>query len=235
MFERFTAGARATVVAAQDSARFLGHRRIGTEHVLLGLLSVAGDGHGGDGNGRDGNGRDGSGGGADGASDIAGRVLAAVGVTRLRVLADIERIEQARQESSRDLLEKDTAALRTIGIDLDAVRAAVEESFGPGALDSAAAHGNAHQGPWWRRRQRRGPQGGGSPRGHIPFSPRAKKVLELSLREALALKHDYIGTEHLLLGLLREGQGLAAQILSEEDVRLDHLRDLVLAELQRAG
>jgi ATP-dependent Clp protease ATP-binding subunit ClpA len=209
MFERFTPGARATVVVAQDSARFLGARGIGTEHVLLGLL--------------------------DASDDIAGRVLAGLGVTRARVLADIERIEQAHQEPGRELLEKDAAALRTIGIDLDAVRAAVEESFGPGALDGGT--GTAHddlQGPWWRRRHRQ-QQPTGSPRGHIPFSPRAKKVLELSLREAQALEHDYIGTEHVLLGLLREGQGLAVRILRDEGVELDHLRELVLAELQRAA
>lgn len=220
MFERFTGEARATVVVAQDSARFLMRRRIGTEHVLLGLVQ-------------------------GGEASVAGRVLASVGVTRDRVIADIERIEQARQEPERDLIEKDTAALRTIGIDLDAVRAAVEESFGPGALDAngpGAAHGHgdgdARQGPWWRRRHRQDAQAkdaGGPPRGHIPFSPRAKKVLELSLREALALKHGYIGTEHILLGLIREGQGMAARILTEEGVQLGHLRELVLAELQRAA
>ncbi|WP_194920497.1 Clp protease N-terminal domain-containing protein [Catenulispora rubra] len=211
MFERFTGEARATVVVAQDSARFLGDRHIGTEHVLLGLVQSA--------------------------TSVAGRVLAGVGVTRERVLADIERIEQARQEPERDLVEKDAAALRTIGIDLDAVRAAVEESFGPGALEGGAAHRDGSLGPWWRRRHGREPQtrNTGSPRGHIPFSPRAKKVLELSLREALALKHGYIGTEHILLGLIREGQGLAARILTDEGVRLEHLRELVLVELQRAA
>ena len=211
MFERFTGEARATVVVAQDSARFLGDRRIGTEHVLLGLVQ--------------------------GANSVASRVLGGVGVTRERVLADIERIEHARQEPQRDLSEKDAAALRTIGIDLDAVRAAVEESFGPGALEGGSAHRDGSQGPWWRRRHNQESQtrNTGSPRGHIPFSPRAKKVLELSLREAMALKHGYIGTEHLLLGLIREGQGLAARILTEEGVRLEHLRELVLEELQRAA
>ncbi|MEZ0107705.1 ATP-dependent Clp protease ATP-binding subunit ClpA [Catenulispora sp. EB89] len=213
MFERFTGEARATVVVAQDSARFLGDRRIGTEHVLLGLVQ--------------------------GANGVATRVLAGVGVTRERVLADIERIEQARQEPGRDLVEKDAAALRTIGIDLDAVRAAVEESFGPGALEggSGAAHDESLGRAWWRLRHRQESQtrNTGSPRGHIPFSPRAKKVLELSLREALALKHGYIGTEHILLGLIREGQGLATRILTDEGVRLEHLRELVLEELQRAA
>ena len=56
--------------------------------------------------------------------------------------------------------------------------------------------------------------GGQSPSGHIPFTPRAKKVLEMALREALQLGHNYIGTEHILLGLIREGEGVAAQVLS---------------------
>ncbi|MEY9893617.1 ATP-dependent Clp protease ATP-binding subunit ClpA [Catenulispora sp. MAP12-49] len=209
MFERFTARARASVAGAQDSARALGHWHIGTEHLLLGLLGES--------------------------EGVAGRVLGGAGVTRERVIAGIGRIEQAGQAPDQDLVEKDTAALRSIGIDLDAVRAAVEESFGPGALDGGGAHGQGHQGPWWRRRHRQEQRAGGAPRGHIPLTPRAKKVLELSLREALALKHNYIGTEHLLLGLIREGQGLAAQILRDEGVSLEHLRELVLAELQRAA
>src|SRR6476661_7981054 len=73
-----------------------------------------------------------------------------------------------------------------IGTELEAVRSQVEEIIG---------------------------QGGSSPSGHIPFTPRAKKVLELSLREALQLGHNYIGTEHILLGLIREGEGVAAQVL----------------------
>jgi len=75
-------------------------------------------------------------------------------------------------------------ALESLGISLEAVRSQVEEIIG---------------------------QGGSSPSGHIPFTPRAKKVLELSLREALQLGHNYIGTEHILLGLIREGEGVAAQ------------------------
>ncbi len=58
-------------------------------------------------------------------------------------------------------------------------------------------------------------RGKSAPSGHIPFTPRAKKTLELSLREALAIKHNYIGTEHILLGLIREGEGVAAQILRD--------------------
>jgi len=70
--------------------------------------------------------------------------------------------------------------------------------------------------------------GGGAPTGHIPFTPRSKKVLELALREALALKHNYIGTEHILLGLLREGEGLAAQVLVELGADLRTARQNVI-------
>ena len=74
-------------------------------------------------------------------------------------------------------------------------------------------------------------RGKASPGGHIPFTPRAKKVLELSLREALHLKHNYIGTEHILLGLLREGEGRAAQILASKHP-LDRIRAEVLARIE---
>jgi hypothetical protein len=69
------------------------------------------------------------------------------------------------------------------------------------------------------------------PTGQIPFTPRAKKVLELALREALGLGHNYIGTEHILLGLARENEGVAARILLELDLDDDRLRDAVVGEL----
>jgi hypothetical protein len=71
-------------------------------------------------------------------------------------------------------------------------------------------------------------EGGRSPSGHIPFTPRAKKVLELALREALQLGHNFIGTEHLLLGLIREGEGVGAQVLAELGVDLRRVRDHVV-------
>jgi ATP-dependent Clp protease ATP-binding subunit ClpC len=71
-------------------------------------------------------------------------------------------------------------------------------------------------------------QGQAAPTGHIPFTPRAKKVLELSLREALQLGHNYIGTEHILLGLIREGEGVAAQVLEKLGVDLDRVRQAVI-------
>src|SRR6186713_1856486 len=92
-------------------------------------------------------------------------------------------------------------ALESLGISLDAVRGQVEEIIG---------------------------EGGSSPSGHIPFTPRAKKVLELSLREALQLGHNYIGTEHILLGLIREGEGVAAQVLVKLGADLNRVRQQVL-------
>jgi ATP-dependent Clp protease ATP-binding subunit ClpA len=126
MFERFTNRARHVVVLSQEEARLLNHNYIGTEHILLGLLSES--------------------------ESIGGQVLAGFGLTT------------------------------------EGVREEVVGKVGRGKK---------------------------APSGHIPFTPRAKKTLELSLREALAIKHNYIGTEHILLGLIREGEGLAAQILSE--------------------
>jgi ATP-dependent Clp protease ATP-binding subunit ClpC len=92
-------------------------------------------------------------------------------------------------------------ALESLGISLEAVRAQVEEIIG---------------------------QGQSAPTGHIPFTPRAKKVLELSLREALQLGHNYIGTEHILLGLIREGEGVAAQVLVKLGADLSRVRQQVI-------
>jgi ATP-dependent Clp protease ATP-binding subunit ClpA len=108
----------------------------------------------------------------------------------------------------------DAEALGTLGIDLDAIRSSVEAAFGPGALDTD-------------RPGRRNPE----PKGHIPFTARAKKVLELSLREALALKSKSIADGHILLGLLREGEGLAAKVLHDQGVDLQELRGEVTAAL----
>jgi ATP-dependent Clp protease ATP-binding subunit ClpC len=92
-------------------------------------------------------------------------------------------------------------ALESLGISLEAVRQQVEEIIG---------------------------QGQAAPTGHIPFTPRAKKVLELSLREALQLGHNYIGTEHILLGLIREGEGVAAQVLQKLGADLNRVRQQVI-------
>lgn len=142
MFERFTDRARRVLVLAQEEARLLGHSFIGTEHILLGLIS--------------------------------------------------EEEGVAAQ------------ALKSLGITLEAVRARVDETIGPA---------------------------GGPTSGSPPFTPRAKKVLELALREALQLGHSYIGTEHILLGLVREGEGVAAQGLQSLGADLSSVRQAVISRL----
>jgi ATP-dependent Clp protease ATP-binding subunit ClpA len=82
--------------------------------------------------------------------------------------------------------------------------------------------------------EQRVPPGADAPKGHIPFTPRAKKVLELSLRQAIRLGHDYIGTEHILLGIIEEGEGVAAQIVMSK-TPLEVVRDEVMARLVEAG
>src|SRR5665648_952748 len=99
-------------------------------------------------------------------------------------------------------------SLENLGISLDAVREQVQEIIG---------------------------QGQQAPSGHIPFTPRAKKVLELSLREALQLGHNYIGTEHILLGLIREGEGVAAQVLQQLGAELQKVRQTVIQLLSGPG
>ena len=149
MFERFTDRARRVVVLAQDEARSLNHNYIGTEHLLLGLIT---EGEG-----------------------VAAK------------------------------------ALESLDINKDAVRTAVIDIIGEGEKPVE---------------------------GHIPFTPRAKRVFELSLREALQLGHNYIGTEHLLLGLLKEGEGVASQVLIKLGADLSKVRQTVIELLsgyQRNG
>ena len=92
-------------------------------------------------------------------------------------------------------------ALESLGISLEGVRLEIEQIIGLGAE---------------------------APSGHIPFTPRAKKVLELSLREAQEIGHNYIGTEHILLGLIREGEGVAAQVLVRLGADLNRVRQQVI-------
>jgi ATP-dependent Clp protease ATP-binding subunit ClpA len=142
MFERFSGNARQAVVLAQEECRKLNHRWIGTEHVLLGMLSIPGS-------------------------------------AAYRALAEL-------------------------GLDYEMARSDVEELVG---------------------------RGDRAPTGHVPFTPRSKKVLELSLREALKLKHNYIGTAHILLAIVREGEGVAAQVLHKRVDDLDKIREAARAEL----
>jgi ATP-dependent Clp protease ATP-binding subunit ClpA len=136
--------------------------------------------------------------GGDGA-----RLLAGFGVDSTGVRDDVVRMVGRGDEGI------DPEALATLGIDLDEVRERVERAFGPGALI--------------RRRPCR--RGGFGP--HVPFTPRAKKALELTLREALSLGQRDLRGEHIVLGLLREGDGVAAQVLAERGVTLAAARERV--------
>ncbi|MGY1740022.1 MULTISPECIES: Clp protease N-terminal domain-containing protein [unclassified Blastococcus] len=107
--------------------------------------------------------------------------------------------------------ELDADALGTLGIDLDAVRARVEAAFGAGALDGGPAPGR--------------------PGRHVPFGPRAKKVLELSLRETLAMRQKTITDGHIALGLVREGQGVAMKVVADLGIDPAALRRDVTAAI----
>lgn len=196
MFERFTPDARSVVIGAQGHARRLGHRPIGTEHVLRSIVDIGG------------------------ASAAA---LAAAGITADTVEADLA----TRRGPGR---EADRRALATIGIDLDAVLAAI------GDVEPDLVPVRRRRPRWRRWTARRKPTARPSVgRAHLPFSPRAKRCLELALREALRLKSHSITTEHLLLGILREGQGLACEILSQRGVVLSGLRDDVERRIRRTA
>lgn len=157
MFERFTASARAAVTAAETAARDLRAPEIGTGHLLLGVLRTA-------------------------DAPLLG-VLAGAGLTP----GGVEAALRGRTEgfSAGEFSAEDAAALRAIGIDLDAVRESLRGTFGRDVLGEAVD------------------RPAGRPRWHVRFMPPAKKVLELSLREAIARKDRHIGAEHILLGLLR--------------------------------
>ncbi|GIE88868.1 Clp amino terminal domain-containing protein, pathogenicity island component [Actinoplanes regularis] len=202
MFERFTQSARAVVVASREEARELGHSVIGTEHLLLALLA---------------------------RESGAAAALRESGVDRELVRDAVVRLvgtdaDEPGADTDRDA--EDAAALKAIGIDLDAVRAAIEENFGAGSLrlPRPAPKKRGIFGKFY-----------GSARvtdGHLPFSKRNKKVLELSLREALRLKHKFIAPEHIMLGVIREGEGLAMRILAEHGVDFEHLRTELTRSLE---
>jgi ATP-dependent Clp protease ATP-binding subunit ClpA len=127
--------------------------------------------------------------------DRGARLLQGFGVEHAGVREDVERIIGPGET------DIDPAALATLGIDLDAVRERVERAFGPGALSRGRHCG-----------------------GRVPFTPRAKKALELTLREALAVGSSELGGEHLVLGLLRAHDGVAAQILAGRGVTFEAAR-----------
>jgi Clp amino terminal domain, pathogenicity island component len=232
MFERLTDSARHVVVQAQHDARRLGHNYIGCEHLLLAAAAAA---------------------------EPAGAILRDQGVTPERVEAEILRTI-GRGQTADPLSGLDRQALAFIGIDLDVVRARIEAAFGPGALTGALPAAGQRRGPalgkgplaeLTRRRRRRrarrdaprsaGPAGdapllpGPAPRGHIPFTPRAKKSLELSLREAKTLHDNYIGVQHLTLALLTLQDGMVPVILTTLGAPATSLRAAILARYRKAS
>jgi Clp amino terminal domain, pathogenicity island component len=232
MFERFTDTARHVVVQAQADARRLGHNYIGCEHLLMAAAAVG---------------------------EPASAVLRDHGVTPDRVEAVIMRTI-GRGQTADPLAGLDRQALAFIGIDVDVVRARIEEAFGPDALTRAFPAACRSRRPAWgkgplaeltrRRRRRRGrrhaplPAGpftqrpasaGPAPGGHIPFTPRAKKSLELSLREAKALHDNYIGVQHLTLALLAMKDGMVPVILSALGAPAAPLRADILARYRKAS
>ena len=241
MFERFTQEARTLVALASEHARRLGHRFVGGEPILLAAVS---------------------------AGQPASAVLRAHGVTPELVEEEIVRRVGlgAGGQGSGLFAGLDRDALATIGIDLDAVRARIEASFGPQALTRAAqaAHRDLRRRPgprpprlvrrWRRRRQARratisapapGPRPpeatgrycapGPGPSGHIPFTPAAKKILELTLREAVARQDSQIGVEHIALALTTIKQGLVPQILSAAGAPAPALRAAILDRYRQAS
>ena len=199
MIERFTDSAREVVRGAEAQARELNHPYIGTEHLLLALL--------------------------DPAIGVPARILRERDLRRDRVVAEIARLTGS---DPAPLDRTDAEALRAIGIDLDAVIAAIEASFGPGALQPPS---RPRRRSWLRRRRAPSPIHS----GHIPFTPRSKRVLELAMRESVQLGHVHIVSEYILLGLLREGDGLGARILVDAGVTLDDLRRRTLSALGDAA
>jgi ATP-dependent Clp protease ATP-binding subunit ClpA len=188
MFERFTGSARVSVVLAQEDARELDSEEIRPEHLLVGVLQSAG---------------------RDLSAMLAGFGLTADAIRDRLTTAD---------RSDEETFEADAEALRAIGIDLRAVRAAVDRSFGAGTYDNALRKSG-------RRRRRR---------GHLPFTKPAKKVLELALREALAHKDNWIGCEHIVLGILRGGDKFTIGLIAEH-VEAAQLRSAVVDLLDEAA
>jgi hypothetical protein len=247
MFERFTGPARQVVVQAQHQARRFGHSYIGPEHLFLGMVTI----------------EDPASALLHDLGFTPERTEAAfIRLTRTQPLGPAS--ESASTSASEScgrpggpapvpadpavnpLAGLDADALAAIGIDLDEVRTRIEAAFGPGALSRAASRGHQHEPrrPLHRRllrrrgpghpARRRGPNTG-PVRGHIPFTPRAKKSLELSLREALSLGDNYIGMEHLALALTSMRDGLVPRILADLDVTADTIRVALLDQHRKAS
>jgi ATP-dependent Clp protease ATP-binding subunit ClpA len=224
MFERFSDNARAAVIHAEDHARGLGHRYIGCEHLLLAVASTG---------------------------EPASAVLRERGVTPEAVTTEIVRFI-GRGPTAELFNAADHNALAAIGIDLDAVRARIEEVFGPGAFTQAMPGACRSRQPAWRksspaqllRRHRRchagravavPPAAGAHPAGPIPFTPRAKKSLEHSWHEAKARYDNDIGVEHLTLALIAMTDGAVPPILAALGASPATLRAAILERYRQAS
>jgi hypothetical protein len=255
MFERFTPDARAAVVHAQHHARRLGHNFIGGEHILLSVVS---------------------------AGQPASAVLGAHGITPEYVETEIvRRIGLGRNAGSGDVSfgGLDREALASIGIDLDAVRARIEATFGPHAMAEAdlmvqrrlkgrRGSSRAHRfrldprralPPGVRRSRRRSRTdrtvvatpphpsrsaetaagrcrtGGGLQDGHIPFTPVAKHILELTVRETRTLQDPNIGVQHIALALTAVRRGMVPSLLAAADAPAPALHAEILDRYRQAS
>ncbi|HEY7730809.1 MAG TPA: Clp protease N-terminal domain-containing protein, partial [Gaiellaceae bacterium] len=221
MFERFTERARQVVVLAQDEARALKHNYIGTEHILLGLLREE--------------------------EGLAARVLESLDITVEEVRAQVARIvgqgdevttgqipftpraKKVLELALREALSLGHNYIGTEHILLGLLRE--EEGLAARVLESLDITVEEVR----AQVARIVGQGDEVTTGQIPFTPRAKKVLELALREALSLGHNYIGTEHILLGLVRENEGVAARILLDFDADAEKIRNEIIRMLSGPG
>jgi len=214
MFERFTGDARAAVAQSEVQARRLGHRYIGCEHLLLAAASTA---------------------------EPASAALREQGVTPEGVETEIVRLVGLGRAANL-FSASDREALASIGIDLDVVRARIEAAFGPDAFtrggpSACRSRPAARKNPvaLLRRARRGGHHQHPAPSGHIPFTPRAKKSLLLSLREAEARHDNYIGIEHLTLALVGMKDGAVPPILSALGASQATLRAAILDRYRKAS
>ncbi|MFL6078109.1 MAG: Clp protease N-terminal domain-containing protein [Mycobacteriales bacterium] len=195
MLEHFTPEAREAVYGAREEAKRLHHPTVESAHLLLALL--------------------------DTGTGVAHAVLREAGLDHETARAEVRRLAGTPEKI---LDEGDAEALRSVGIDLAAVQAMLEEHFGSDALDPD---------PPERQRRALGRRQQATTRGR--FTPAARKVLALAVREARHLGAQQIGTEHLLLGLIRDGRGAAATVLTSTGASLDELRAATLAKVGRAA
>ena len=153
-------------------------------------------------------------------ASVSARILRGFGLEPEGLRASVLRVAEG---GDAGIARADAEALGSLGIDLDEVRERIEETFGPGALDRPVRHARSRGRCGWSF----------EPYGRLPVTPRAKKVLELALREARHLGHGAIGTEHLLLGIVREGDGVAARILAEAGATRERVRRTVIEDLSK--